>query len=128
MEPERSRSRGGTGLALLGIIWFFGTLSLGWAALYYGLAFAGAPSRNGDLAQALVYAAIALGGGAPAVGLVVAIRLHNRAGTWVYGLIVLGLAILGISTMSGERTNHVYKEDPAICTAPPERALEVPGC
>ncbi|WP_157548608.1 hypothetical protein [Nonomuraea candida] len=128
MEPEHGLSRGSAALIVLVIVWFFGTLSLGYAALYYGLVIGTGPSRDGDLAHTLIYAAITLGIGAPVVGLAIAIRLHHKAGTWVYGLIVLGLVVLGISALSGQRDNHVYKEDPAICTAPPELALEVPGC
>jgi hypothetical protein len=128
MKPERGGSRGGMGLAVLGVVWFCGTVSLAYAALFYGFALMGASSRNGELAQVLIYAALALGSGAPVVGLLVAMHLRNKAGILVYGLIVLGLVALVLVTMSKGRSNHVYKQDPPICTAPPERAAGVPGC
>jgi len=128
MKPEPGRSRGGTGLGVLGIVWFFGTLTLGYLGVANGLVFAGGTSRNAELAQVLIYAALTLGFGAPVVGLFVAMNLGNKAGTVIYGLIVLGLATLVIVVMPKDRSNHVYKQDPPICTAPPEKALGVPGC
>ncbi|GAA3160761.1 hypothetical protein [Nonomuraea roseoviolacea] len=80
MGPGRSGSRGSTALTLLGLVWFFGTLILGYLALYNGMALAGAPARDGELAQVLICAALGLGGGAPVVGLVAAMVLDNKGG------------------------------------------------
>ncbi|MEV4216815.1 hypothetical protein [Nonomuraea sp. NPDC049725] len=128
MEPERGGSRGGTGFVVLGVGWFFGTMILGYLALYNGFALAGAPSRNAELAQVLIYAALALGGGAPLVGLFASMLLNNKGGMVLYGLIVLALAALVLALTSQGRSDHVYKEDPAVCTAPPDEAAGVPGC
>ncbi|MEU1725349.1 hypothetical protein [Nonomuraea sp. NPDC005692] len=129
MEPEHSKSRGSLALTLLGLVWFFGTLVLGYMGLYYGMAFMG-PSRDGDLAQMLIYVALGLGGGAPVVGLIAARLLNNKGGTWFYGLVVLAMVLFVIfaAYQYKSRSNHIYKEDPPVCTAPPERAQGVPGC
>ncbi|MEU8377755.1 hypothetical protein [Streptosporangium sp. NPDC048865] len=130
MEPERDSSRGATGLILLGFVWFLGTLVLGAVGFSYGFAFTGASAENAELAEVLIYTAFWLGGGAPVVGLAAAMHLHNKAGTWFYGLVVLSLVglVLFAVYQHKSRSDYVWQEDPPVCTAPPERAHGVPGC
>ncbi|MFB9208329.1 hypothetical protein ACFFV7_44615 [Nonomuraea spiralis] len=130
MEPERTESRGGSALLILGVVWVLGTLVLGWLGFEYSFALMGAKPANEDLGQVLIYLALGLGGGAPVVGLMTAWVLNNKGGTWFYGLVVLGMVIFVIFAMYQykSRSNHVWQEDPPVCTAPPERAHGVPGC
>ncbi|MFI7697023.1 hypothetical protein ACIBQ6_48700 [Nonomuraea sp. NPDC049655] len=130
MEPESSGSRGSTALLVLGGVWVLGTLVLGWLGFAYSFALMGAEPANADLGQVLIYLALGLGGGGPVVGLIAARALNNKGGSWFYGLIVLGMVLFVIFAMYQykSRSNHVWQEDPPVCTAPPERAHGVPGC
>ncbi|GAA3086227.1 hypothetical protein [Streptosporangium carneum] len=127
MTSDSTGRRGGAKLALLGIIWFTGTPLLGVLAFTFGFSLMGGTPKNAQLAAVLAVAALVLGFGAPVVGLLAALAARNRSGVWVYGMIVTAIGILAVAVLP-RSDGPAYREDPPVCTAPPDRAVGVPGC
>ncbi|MFI6537377.1 hypothetical protein ACIBHY_33340 [Nonomuraea sp. NPDC050547] len=123
-----NQQRGGGALTAITITWVAGTPLLAIATFQTGFALPGVQPANGSLAIVLFWATLLLGFGAPALGFIVAASHSHKAGAWVYGVICALLAVIAFWLIPKERPQPVRQPEPLICTAPPDKAVGVPGC
>ncbi|MEU7838170.1 hypothetical protein [Nonomuraea sp. NPDC049129] len=128
MEPDQRQPKGGTALLLLGLLWLIGTPTLGVLAFSFAFTVADGASVNETLFLVCGIAMLILGLGAPPVGFIASLALNNKAGAWTYGVIVAAFVALAIAFVTRDRGGPVHVEEPAVCTAPPDEAVGVPGC
>ncbi|MEU7900779.1 hypothetical protein AB0B45_49135 [Nonomuraea sp. NPDC049152] len=83
---------------------------------------------NEEVALVLAFAAIGLGFGAPPAGFLIALAFGHKTGMWAYGAICVLITALVIAVAPKDRISPVLREDPLVCTAPPDKAASVPGC
>ncbi|WP_433512848.1 hypothetical protein ACQP2T_55850 [Nonomuraea sp. CA-143628] len=125
-EPDQGQPKGGTALLLLGLLWLIGTPTLGVLAFSFGFTLTEGASANETLFLVCGIAMLVLGLGAPPVGFIASLALNNKAGAWTYGVIVA--AFVAVAFVTRDRGGPVHVEEPAVCTAPPDKAVGVPGC
>jgi hypothetical protein len=126
MGSGASKRDNGTRLLLLGIVWLCGTPLLAALAFSYGFALAGAEPRNAPLAAAFAVAALAVGVGAPVVGLLISLATGKKVAAALFAAPLVVLLFCVVRTVPIDRVP--VSNEPEVCTAPPDKAVGVPGC
>ncbi|WP_049558927.1 hypothetical protein [Nonomuraea sp. SBT364] len=142
MEEIHTKRKGGAGvtLALLATLWLMGTPALlslivkEVLRLRYAVQFTD-KEPDGLLEEYTIAVAIT-SIAAPAIAAIIAGKTGRGGMAALFGVgatVAMIIAMAFLSGMQGSpkeenRIRSVHTEPPMVCTAPPERMLEVPGC
>ncbi|MFF5211131.1 hypothetical protein [Streptosporangium sp. NPDC000396] len=115
----------------MGVFWLVGTLLLALLTFENGFALAGTEPNNAQLAAVFAVATVTVGVGVPVIGLLVSLVTRRWVAAVLFATPLMALLFVAIR-MELLPIDRIFPattpSQPEICTAPPDKAVGVPGC